>query len=430
MCGEDTDCRHSQSAVSMAVVTSHPPKSPHLHHTNGIVHTTMPHAMEESDEFESTLAKLTSGQNEGLDFLNRELDAGEKADDAVNFEDISDDDLAEDEDGGAVQPAGQDVLAEEGDAFGGLDDVMEESNLPTTDNDNVATEGDGFDDLFGDLPSSPTANRDEPNGTQQSGPTSGVEMSFDFEDDDTLPESSGTLPAVSSQNPEIPAESSQPLFRTVEYSAKEAVRSKEHLLQQALFAMSGSGSASDLPPAPPENMEELLASLWPKFQRHTVPRFMELLPPKKAHYVGKTPLKPPKAVNPTKVSLELAQDQEKSFRAPQTANKRAQEVEAEQRGLVLVSEIEHGEQSDNEDVELDSDVEGEPVGGMTWQDMQVLCEDWDSHSLEQISDSDHGGGEPAEASDDDLFGTDKYDWDRYLNDRPLKVLESYFEIEP
>ena len=416
----------------MAVVTSHPPKSPHLHLTNRALSKKMPHAMdprdgmeEQDNEFESTLAKLTSGQNEGLDFLTRDLDnAEEKADDAVNFEDISDDDLPEEEDGGAVQPASQDALFEGGDAFGGLDDAMEDSNFPPSNNENLATEGDGFDDLFGDLPSSPVAHRDEPNDTQQSALASGVEMSFDFEDDDALPDSSETLPAVSSQTPEVPAGSSQPLFRTVEYNAKDAVRSKEQLLQQALFAMSGSGSASDLPPAPPENMEELLASLWPKFQRHAVPRFMDLLPPKKAHYVGKTPLKPPKAVNPTKVSLELAQDQEKSFRAPQVANKRTLEAEAEQKGLILVPELEAGEQRSDEDMDVDSDLEGEPVGGMTWQDMQILCEDWDCHSLEQLSESEQGDAGIAEASDDDLFGTDKYDWDRDLDDRPSKVLES------
>lgn len=380
--------------------------------------------MEEPDpEFESTLAKLTSGHNEGFEFMSRDLDAGEKADDAVDFEDISDGDLAEDEDGGAVQPAGQDGLFEEEDAFGGLNDVMEESSPPSSNDENVATEGDGFDDLFGDLPSSPAGQPDEPSGTQQSVLTSDVNMSFDFEDDDALPDSSGTPPAVSSQNPETPAASSQPLFRPVEYNAKDAVRSKEQLLQQALFAMSGSGSASDLPPAPPENTEELLASLWPKFQRHTVPRFMELLPPKKAHYVGKTPLKPPKAVNPTKVSLELAQDQEKSFRAPQTANRRTQEAEAEQKGLILVPELESGEQSSDNDMDVDSDLEGEPVGGMTWQDLQILCEDWDIPDLEQLSESEHGDAGIAEASDDDLFGTDKYDWDRDLDYRPSKVVE-------
>jgi len=415
----------------MAVVTSHPPESSQLHLTNGVISQNMPHAMDSQDgleepdlEFESTLAKLTSGRNEGLEFMSRGLDVGEKADDAVDFEDISDDDLAEYEDGGAVQSAGHDALFEEGHTFGGLDEVMGESNLSSSNNENVATEGDGFDDLFGDLPSSPAEHQDQPNGTLQPDLTSGVGMSFDFEDDDALPDSSETLPAVSSQNPEMPAGSSQPLFRTVEYNAKDAVRSKDQLLQQALFAMSGSGSASDLPPAPPENMEELLASLWPRFQRHAVPCFMDLLPPKKAHYVGKTPLKPPKAVNPTKISLELAQDQEKSFRAPQIANRRTQEAEAEQKGLILVPELESGEQSSDDNMDLDSDLEGKPVGGMTWQDMQILCEDWDTYSLEQLSESEQGDAEIAEASDDDLFGTDKFDWDQNLDARPPKVFES------
>lgn len=402
---------------------------PHLHLTNGALSKTMPHAVESrdglegQDDFEKTLMKLSNGQDEGFEFMSRELDVGEKADDAVDFEDISDDDLAEDEDGGAVQTANQDGLFQEGDSFGELDDIMEETSLPATTNGKIAAEGDEFDDLFGDMPSSSTGHQDEPSGTQQSILTNGIDMSFDFEDDDLAPDSSGTLPDACNQSQMRSAGSSQPLFRPVEYNARDAVRSKEQQLQQALFAMSGSGSGSgmDLPPAPPENMEELLASLWPKFERHAVPRFMDLLPPKKAHYVGKTPLKIPKSVSPTKVSLELAQDQEKNFRAPQTVDKRTREVEAEQKGLILVSELDSVDKSSDADMEVDSDVEGKPVGGVTWQDMQILCEDWDSNSLEQLSDSEPADVDISPAIDDDLFGTDVYDWERDSDGRPPKV---------
>ncbi len=414
----------------MAVVATHQPGSPHLHLTNGAQPKDMPHAMgsgdgmEEPDDFEKVLAKLTSGQNPGFDFMSRDLDVGEKADDAVDFEDISDDDLAEDEDGGAVQLAGPDGLLQEADSFGELDNITEESGLPPMTSGKAAIEGDGFDDLFGDLPSSSGGQHDEPSTTQQSVLTGGVDMSFDFEDDDQLPTSSGVLPDLSSQNKQMPAGSSQPLFRPVDYSTKDAVRSKEHQLQQALFAMSGSGSVMDSTPAPPENMEELLASLWPKFERHAVPRFMDLLPPKKAHYVGKTPLKPPKAVNPTKLSLELAQEQEKSFRVPQPVSKRIQETEAEQNGLIFVSELESGDKSsEGDDMEIDSDVEGNPIGGVTWQDMQMLCEDWDVKSLESLSDPEQEDVPIAEASDDDLFGIDIYESEEGIDNRPTKVIK-------
>lgn len=418
----------------MANAAAHHPRLPHSNLTNGALSKNMPHIMEprggleEPDDFEKTLLKLSSGQDEGFEFMGRDLEVGEKADDAVDFENISDDDLADDEDGGPVQISNGDGLFQDGGSFEDLDDNLEETDLPTLNNEDMAAEGDGFDDLFGDLPSSSAGHPDEPNGTQQSLLTTGIDMSFDFEDDDLPPNSSGTLPDTSIHTQITSAASSQPLFRGVEYNAPGAVISNEQQLQQALFAMSGSGSSVELPPAPPENVEELLASLWPKFKRNTIPQFMDLLPPKKAHYVGKTPLKAPKAVNPTKVSLELAQDQEKSFRAPQTVNKRV-EVEAEQKRVIPITESDPVDQSSDDDMDVDSDVESRPIGGVTWQDLQILCEDWDCKSLEQLSDSEPADVRTDQVVDDDLFGTDSYDWDQDIDERPTKVARLRSDIE-
>ncbi len=73
----------------------------------------MPHAVPVSDAQEqadnSLISSLLSGTNEGqdnFDFLNRDLVPGEKAQDAVDFEDISDDDLAEEEDTAAAPTGG------------------------------------------------------------------------------------------------------------------------------------------------------------------------------------------------------------------------------------------------------------------------------------------------------------------------------------
>ena len=63
----------------------------------------MPHATEtgvpevEDEDFENVMRQM-NGPMEGnisFDFLSRELDPGEKADDAVDYEDIDDDDLPE-----------------------------------------------------------------------------------------------------------------------------------------------------------------------------------------------------------------------------------------------------------------------------------------------------------------------------------------------
>jgi hypothetical protein len=110
----------------------------------------MPHAVgdtEIQDEQDDALInKLFNDPTQNFDFLDRDLDVGEKANDAVDFEDIGDDDLAEDEDdvnGFSTNGRGDD---EDRDMSGGTF-----SDIPGGDADD-----DGFDDLFGDLPSSPT----------------------------------------------------------------------------------------------------------------------------------------------------------------------------------------------------------------------------------------------------------------------------------
>lgn len=337
----------------------------------------MPHAISPHDsqeELDDLLIQQALDPENPIDF-NRELEPGEKADDAIDFGDLSDDDLADDEDEGKTQAPTHEV-SDTDNAFEGLETFIEEGPHFTS------SEGpakDEFDDLFGDMPSSPLGDGNEPKQSQLSIESAGLGGASDLEVDDPTQDTDGDLleaPGIRAQgSPEL---RSQSIFRPITFDGKESLLSKEQRLQEELFAMSrhGLGGSDNLPP-PPENPEELLISLWPKFRRDTVLNFMDLLPPKKTRYVARKPLKRPKQVQPTKVSLELAQDQEKSFRLSVT-NRRIQE-DMERAGVIAITNTTPVEKASDEDEDIESDYEHEPVGGISWQDLQIACEDWDIH---------------------------------------------------
>ncbi|KAL9123888.1 MAG: hypothetical protein Q9217_006726, partial [Psora testacea] len=296
-----------------------------------------------------------------LDF-SRDLEPGEKADDAVDFGDLSDDDLADDEDVSGER-VGQGIPS------------------PTVRRDNALTEDlacfdssiarEAFDDLFGeDAPSSPEGGDLTTKAMQSVDET--------FRDSYDASESQMHAQALDSTAfaHSLQVISSQTFSRFTNSGVKNASLSKEQQLQQELFSLSRSGLATaENLPEPPENHEELLAALWPKFERDATPRFMDLLPPKKARYMAKQIPKPPKPVNLTKISLELAQDQEKSFRVSLSYGKRKHET-MEIPGAVSIRSDSQTDESSDEDVDMDADHESNGVHGVSWQDFQILCEDW------------------------------------------------------
>lgn len=416
--GSATDAGHTCRA--RGVVTGRPSasrmlKAQQVQDTTGPKLGRMPHAteirdaQEEEDDRLIQLALDPDPDNAiNIDF-NRELEPGEKADDAIDFGDLSDDDLADEEDESAAPSAPSRTVEDDG-SFGDLGVLTQEEGLPEL-TSGSGNDGDGFDDLFGDdMPSSPV---DIKEGTKVVKPVirpNGLTTSFELEEDEELASSSGVLSGLApSQSQKLPASSDASMFRSVNFSSKDAALSKEQQIQQALFAMSGSGAATDYLPAPPENQEELLASLWPKFERDTTPRFMDLLPPKKARYVGKTLIKKPKPVLPTKLNLELAADQEKSFRISSGLSRKTQE-EAERQGLILISELVSAEKSSDDDLEVESDFEHEPVGGVTWQDLQIICEDWDIHSSAVPSSPEQSSARDPLMEQDELFQDMEDDW--------------------
>lgn len=289
----------------------------------------------------------------------RELDVGEKADDAIDYGDISDDDLPEEEtteqgDSSGVHLSGTTIQELSGDAY---------------------DEGDGLDDLFGEEDGSPADL-----SFQENIPINSIEENTqDMAGADFTGKKDGVgLSAI----------------RTVDFgSAHVDEDDPETAMQLALFAESRHRGGDDLLPPPPTTSKEVFEQIWPNFEPGKPPRFASLIPRKRAFFMPRTPLKPPKQLPfSTKVNLEIAPDQEKAFRLPATNEppKTSRQGEDAQAGLVYITQA--SEQDDPSDVEMDledfdSINEHECIGNVSWGDLQVACEDWEVSSHTTLSDT-------------------------------------------
>ena len=348
----------------------------------------MPHATalhQSEDEHDNILIQqvLDAPTTEDPFGLNRDLEPGEKAEDAVDFEDISDDDLAEDEDA-----EGERELQTGGGHQSGASSVKSETfaqdvNFPVLMNGNGLEDNAYDEDLFGEVLSSPV----ETDTAKAKIRIEHEQHGLSNPDNSTSPQAQILSHPTSPLSRQVEAPGKMVLGSTM-LSSKESPSSKELQRQQELLAMSRNGAANtDALPAPPENREELLASLWPKFERNTIPRFMDLLPPKRARYLGKSIPKPPKPLYPSKVNLELTLDQEKSFKVSSTISKPHLD-ESSSQGVVIIQDEVVIEKNNAEDNDIESDFENELVGGISWQDLQMICEDWETHSLAESVGSD------------------------------------------
>lgn len=358
--------------------------------------------------------------------LNRDLEPGEKADDAVNFEDISDDDLAEDEDVEGERKAQTGGGDQSGASSIGLEAFTQDIDFPVMTNGNGLEDNVYDDDLFGEGLSSPVETNTGTVKTRIEQDQNGLS---DF-DDSTSPQAQlVSLPTSPlSREVEVP-ERVVPGPMTLSF--KESPPSKELQRQQELLAMSRHGvSNTDILPAPPENREELLASLWPKFKRDTIPKFMDLLPPKRARYLGKSYPKPPKPISPTKVNLELALDQEKSFKVSSMPNKPITE-ESNSQGIITIQEEIVVEKNDEGDMDMDSDFENELVRGISWQDLQIICEDWDTPSAVELIGSEQDSSRSRDASNFNAYEDLDHDPDLDLDHGrlPAKVSPNKYVTE-
>ena len=323
-----------------------------------------------------------------VDF-SRPLEPGEKADDAIDYEDIDDDDLADEDDistsGGGLAKDTDEFWQNGGEvrALGDVDDLLGR--------DNHVDSGE-LDDLFGEGAVTSLEEHGGASGTQGT-KRAHADTLLGPDDDEKVFDASAKVPRLSD-------EAGQGVYRNINYSAKET-----ELLMAQNFAMV---------PAPPENREEALATMWPKFQPDQTLRFMELLPPKRSHYLGKAPLKPPKQVQPIKITLDLSADQEKTFKSTTPPQSRVDNG-AERGGVVFFAESTSPvTQASEDDVDADAFDEDEVLGGVTWLDLKALCECWDVPDAPSAESSEPEMvtlKTPSVASDD-LFGDDDDEWAR------------------
>ncbi|KAH0344551.1 hypothetical protein KCU83_g8267, partial [Aureobasidium melanogenum] len=351
----------------------------------------MPHAI---DEFElqeqaddAEIARLLNDENPSNNNLNfdRDLEVGEKADDAIDFEDISDDDLPEDETD--VKPKVESSPAD------GLVTQLD----ATTEQDENHDDLFGFeDDLFGDgndgdQDAKPDVSQpsDQTHKNNFANPPPSIShsgLALPSKPAVALPGAYTSL-ALPQMSDDLIEDEQMADADVIEEQDDE--EDEDWLRQKALFAAmeqerverSRRGGSYE-PPTAPETEMEVFYSIWPSYDPEERPRFTELFPPRRGIYGWKTPIKPPKPVQPTKLSLDLQHDQEKSFRllGAATMGKHAREGGGEQSGVVRVEDT-STKQEDTEDViDLDEIDPNERIGGVSWQDLTVLCEDWDMAS--------------------------------------------------
>lgn len=318
------------------------------------------------------------------EIAQRPLQIGEKADDAVDYEDISDDDLPDEEDSIDGEPNGLAQLS--GSTLQGDGDEPD----------------DDLDELFGGA-SSPVQERSQ----HENIPLASIE-----------PHGHGVDGSGSLRD----GQNAQHIFRTVDYGAQgvEEEADPAYLEQMRLFnaAKQRADGQEDRLPPPPQTSKEYFDRIWPNFEPDKPPRFYSLLPRKRAFFVPRTPLKPPKAIQLNKVSLDIAVDQEKSFRLLSTSatTKAGRELEEEQRGMVYITDGDEEEKEQNNEMEIDDEDyidDQEVFGNVSWNDLQIACEDWDLPDVDASSDEGDLWTPPDAVMDDS-------DWIRDLAANPPK----------
>ncbi|KAH6900616.1 hypothetical protein B0T10DRAFT_453126 [Thelonectria olida] len=264
-------------------------------------------------EISRLLEQSQDGANGGgLKLDDTPFDQSGKADDAEDFEDISDDDLPDEEEPSAGVSMELPGLTDDG----------------GTSND--------ADDLFGEGPSSP----------------------------DPILGPSSPAPHVRDADA---GEDTQPMDTSLSFPGIN-FDPEPHL--------TGANQDPDIP-APAETVEDLLKATWPAYKKGQILTWSELLPAKKATWKEKKPVKKPKQLVTSKLTLELAPDQEKAFRIPGPATstrKRTQDAESGE--LIHCGLHESDRPEDAVQFDLDQESDSEAVGGFTLRDIELACEDW------------------------------------------------------
>ncbi|KAI1502972.1 hypothetical protein F5X99DRAFT_377182 [Biscogniauxia marginata] len=318
------------------------------------------------------------------EFGTKVIDQKDKADDAVDFSDISDDDLASDD----------------GSMNGAVDAGI--SQLPgLTEDEGTSHDTEYMDDLFGGgiegdhefLPSSPPA-------------------------DDAAPEQLVT-PAVPEKPPNAQDVTDED-WNNMSFEERWKINFPQYSMSSIDKWINQTNKEDLSMQRAPENADELLEQKFPNFTKHKVLHFNRLLPEWPAEYMYKEPPnkdKDPPEFVPTKLELELDADCSKLFRIPESAlNAAHQRANYPDAGEWSTSGGAPALDADDGVSDYDSD---EVVGGFTLNEIATICDEWDT--LAEQPDPSKSNSAVAIAEDEEMD-----DWDReFLQPQPKKKRPRY-----
>ncbi|KAH9825939.1 Protein of unknown function (DUF3591) [Teratosphaeria destructans] len=333
----------------------------------------------------------------GLQFEGA-IDQTDKADDAYDFEneDFDDDELPEEEQAGNKLDADSDNFE---DAF-----AVDPFSAPATNGFHTGEHassddlfgGEEHNDLFGEHLSSPEQERQPVRPQAPPKRTGG--LALPSKSGLVLPGQAGTYrPPPPSQHRARPPQQSSASMAPRPHQNGYAQMSPtsmddsddddpEVVAQRKLFkAHENHLKGAEMQHATDEDWQRFF-TLFPEYSEHYNPRFTEIFPQRHVQYRGKVPLKPPKPVQPTKLSLDVLQDQERSFKSSAAA-KQGNE-------LLNVSHIVYFQQAGVDDDASDDGLvqeyfsEDDVVGGLTIEDMALICQDWSVSDITSELDED------------------------------------------
>ena len=384
----------ASSADDLTAPTSCPPPFAMPHATND-------ETMADVDEDAAIRNYLEGNGVYGADpSFDHDFDQGDKDENAIDYENISDDDDLPEEEAATNRANGEEEDAaffnQVSSALGGdhHHDAHAQTNgfhqnhdaRPQVNGDYGADSGD-LQDLFGDDHSSSPEHHRTQSADFSQPPRPRPGLALPSKSALALPGTGagGFQPQPSRATQQrSPAESSPPLSIQDGYSPAtsrhedEAQEEADPKLaaQMQLFNYSRRRMHGE---EVTEAIEEVdmddFYQVFPGFDSRRNPNFIDLFPPRTIHYRRKVPVKPPKPVIPTKVSLDLLPDQERSFKTHKAA-------ESTQRdGLVYFAQGGATRDDSDDDLALSEFDENERIGGVTAQDLILLCEDWDIPSI-------------------------------------------------
>jgi len=362
----------------------------------------MPHATSDEmgrdfDEGDAIQRYLQGQGPEGgaNDFGDREIDQTNKADDAIDYEDISDEDDLPDE-----EEATNREDAEGTNGFGDSEELPHTNGYHNAQPQSDDMYGEDFNDLFGEGMSSPVQERQPPPQTQTQPQSRPGGLALPSKTGLALPGYAGTYqqaqkaPHVRPHQPQYTPESlSPPSFHDDGYSPSAAESEVEDedegetdevlLMQRRLFRQAKAKQFGQGVPEEHEDVDmDMFYTFFPGYEKEQNPRFIEFFPSRAVQYRGKVPPKPPKPVQPTKLSLDLLPDQERTFRSA-APPKTAKDLGYGSNVVFYPEQATAGYESDD-DLGLAAE-DNASVAGMRLEDFALVCEDWDVHSVDFVS---------------------------------------------